>query len=109
MNAKRMIHVTDDKGKTIYTGEDKRFYSSEYPKCALGIPITDWFKVGGFTVAFAITFTTMRIDINEIKTMCSKFSQYIENHDSWDSSVFDVRFKNGEPIDPNFKSSINFK
>ena len=105
---KRIIHVTDGMGKTIYTGEDKRFYSGDYPKCKLGIPISDWLKVGGFTVAFAITFTTMQINLNSVQNLCTKFELYIENHDAWDSACFHVRFKNGEPLDKNF-AGINLK
>lgn len=108
MAQKRIIHVTDGSGKTIYTGEDKRFYSGDYPKCKFGIPISDWLKVCGFTLAFIVTFTTMRIDINDVKATSVKFEQYIENHDDWDSAFFHVRFKDGEPLDRNFQGA-NFK
>lgn len=102
MSEKRFITVQDGKGKKIYEGEDKRLYSSDYPKCAMGIPIAEWMKVGGFALGFVVMFTTMRIDIADIKRNNIKFLEYIENHDTWDTSQYNVRFKNGEPVDSNF-------
>lgn len=109
MSQKRTIEVRDENNTLIYKGDDNRLYGNDYPKCALGIPISDWMKTGGIIVSFIVMFTTMQIDLTSIKGSCAKFETYIENHDDWDSAYFHVRFKEGEPLDKHFDGVTNFK
>lgn len=104
---KRTIEVRDENNKVVYKGDDNRLYGNDYPKCLVGIPISDWMKTGSVIVAFIVMFTTMRLDLGNIKVSCNKFEAYIENHDDWDSAFFHVRFKDGEPLDKRFDGATN--
>ena len=101
---KRFITVKDGTGKKIYEGEDKRIYAQDYPKCALGIPISDWIKGAVYVLGVLIVLTKMQFQLDELVKISGSFKDYMMASDSFNSSVYGTRFQGGAPVDGTFRN-----
>lgn len=102
MQNKRFIKVTDGTGRKIYEGEDNRIYSKDYPKCALGIPISDWIKAIIYSAGILIVLIRMQYQVDELVKVSSLFRSYMESADTFNSAIFGTPFKGGSPANVNF-------
>lgn len=102
MENQRFITVKDGKGKKLYEGEDKRIYSKDYPRCALGIPISDWIKAIIYSAGILVVLIRMQYQVDELVKVSSSFRSYMESADTFNSAIFGTPFKGGSPANVNF-------
>lgn len=112
--ATRPVKITDaETGKLLretYIPDEKLIFGL--------LSISDCFKIGSFIIAALIFFINGEIrqkavEANQMamQETLSRLVDFKENSDSWNSQVYGTRFRNGEPIDVNFKvlNNGNFK
>ncbi len=71
---------------------------------------SDVLKFGSAAVMIVVFFVNgqndkkiMQENLTAMQISVSRLTDFKENSDAWDSQVFGTRFRNGEPIDSNFK------
>ena len=109
---KRFCRITDERGKVLYEGEDKRQSVFNSSKRFFEFTFVDMVKLAGILFcAYAFIFQTKQdikdlkkdnIDIKELiqsqRQINEHISQYMENHDSYLSAVNGQRFRGGIPV-----------
>lgn len=104
----REVEIRDKKTGQIlretYTQNTHTFFGP------LNISASDIIKIAGLIIMIIIFFINgqndkkiMQQSLDELKATTSRLIDFKENSDGWDSQVFGTRFRNGEPIDTNFK------
>lgn len=104
----REVEIRDKKTGQIlretYTQNTHTFFGS------LNMTASDIIKISGVFITVIIFFINSQHDkkvmqqtLDELKITTSRLVDFKENSDGWDSQVFGTRFRNGEPIDTNFK------
>lgn len=70
----------------------------------------DLLTYGGIIVAVITFFINgqndkklMQANLSEMKVTTSRLVDFRDNSDSWNAQVYGTRFRNGEPVDTNFK------
>lgn len=113
---KKRIITVEENGQVLYKGEDKRFYNQDYMRCALGIPIIDWIKVGIYVIGVVVVLVRYDVRLTasertQEKTteIVERLVQYTENSDGYHSAATGQLFANGKPTDNAITDSIRKK
>lgn len=113
---KRNIQVKEGE-KIVYEGEDKRWYNQDYKplRCALGIPIFEWLKVGFWVVGVVVFVVKVDLRIKALEdghirlvSVIEDVKNYMNNADNWNSSIYGARFKGGSPVDGAYKKNEGY-
>lgn len=97
------------------TGQQLRETYTSEPRLIFGwLTIQDAFKAASFLVAATIFFINGEIRIRGIQETqgamtitLSRMVDFRDNADSFNTLVYKTKFKNGEPVDQNFKIPNN--
>lgn len=108
MNTKREIEIRDKRtGQVLretYTPDSIRLFG------VLELTPKDLLSYVGLVITIIIFFVNgqndkkiMQQNLAEMKVTTSRLVDFRDNSDAWDSQVYGTRFRNGEPVDSNFK------
>lgn len=102
----RKVKVTD-----ANTGETLREdYVPTQPLLFGFMSPSDILKVGSATLAVVVFFVNgqndkklMQDNLAAMQVSVSRLTDFRDNSDRWNTTVYNTGFRNGEPIDPSFK------
>lgn len=102
----RKVKITD-----AITGEELREdYVRNQPLIFGFLSPSDVLKFGSAVIMVIVFFVNgqndkkmMQDNLSELKITTSRLVDFKENSDGFNSQVYNTRFRNGEPIDQNFK------